>query len=103
MAVLRALAWICLLIAMIALVGDLTRANTGGPMVMTSSLAHWKSMAPQSLAAFSGFVQKLVHPALWDPVMTRVLLLPAWLLIGAIGVIMAVLGRRKRRVNIFAN
>ena len=103
MAVLRALAWIFLLVAMIALVGDLTRANTGGALVMTSSLAHWKSMAPQSLAAFSGFIQKLVHPVLWDPLMTRVLLLPAWLLIGAIGVMTALLGRRKRRVNIFAN
>jgi hypothetical protein len=103
MALFRLMAWVFLLIATIALVGDLTRAGTGNGWVLTSTLSHWKALSPQGLATFAGFIQKNIHPALWDPVMVRLLILPAWLLLGAIGVVLAVLGRKKRRVNIYAN
>ena len=103
MVVLRAFAWVLLLVAVISLVGDLTRSSTGGTLAATSMLSIWKSMAPQSLTAISWFVQQTVYPALWDSVIVRVLLLPGWLLMGAVGVILALLSRKKRRVNIFAN
>jgi hypothetical protein len=103
MALLRALAWIFLLAAVIALVNDLTRANATGLFVQTSLMAYWKTLAPQSLAAFAGFVQRVLSPRLWDPVLVRVLVLPAWMALCAAGLLCALLGRRKRRVNIFAN
>lgn len=103
MALFRFLAWMLLLIAIVALVSDLTRALNGGGLSFTTSYGYWKSVAPQSLYASTAFVQKTLHPVLWDPISLRVLLLPIWLLLGGIGLAMAVLGRRKRRVNIFAN
>lgn len=103
MALFRFLAWVLLLIAMIALVADLTRAVNGGGLAFTSTYAYWKSTAPQSLAASTTFVQRTLHPALWDPIAVRLLLLPIWLLFGGVGLAMAVLGRRKRSVNIYAN
>lgn len=103
MVILRALAWVILLVALIALVSDVTRATTGGPFIMTSALTHWKTMAPQSLATVAGFTQRWLHPMLWDPALLRVLLLPTWLLLGALALLLGVLGRKKRRINIFAN
>ena len=70
---------------------------------MTSSLVHWKALSPQSLAAFTSFVQHAMHPLVWDPVLVRLLVLPAWLLLGALGITCGLLGRKKRRVNIYAN
>ena len=97
------LAWILLLLAVIALTSDLTRTATGGPRAFTSALSYWQSMSPQSLASTSGFIRKSLHPLLWDAGLLRILILPTWLLLGAIGLLCAVVGRRKRRVNIFAN
>ncbi len=103
MVVLRVLAWIFLIVATVAFISDLTRSSTTGGMVVTSTLIHWKTFAPQSLAAFTSFVQRTLHPLVWDPVLVRLLILPAWVAIGALGLTCAVLGRKKRRVNIFAN
>ena len=103
MAVFRFFAWVLLLIAMVSLVGDLTRAANGGPWAMTTTYGYWKSVSPQTLATSAGFVQKSLSPILWDTVVVRVLLLPGWFLIGGLGLILGVLGRKKRRVNIFAN
>ena len=103
MAFLRALAGLLLLLAAISLISDLTRVSTGGQFTLIPALSHWKSMAPQSLTAVSTFVQKSLHPALWDPVLVRILALPVWLLVGALGLLLAIVGRKKRRVNIYAN
>ena len=103
MAVLRFFAWVLFLVAMIALVSDLTRAANGAAFSITTGFAYWNTVAPQSLAAAAVTIQKSVHPLMWDPVIMRLLLLPIWVLIGAVGLLFAVLGRKKRRVNIFAN
>ena len=103
MALFRFLAWVLLLTAMIALVSDLTRAANGGAFTVTTTLGYWKIVSPQSLAASETAVQRGVHPLLWDPVCVRLLGLPIWLLIGGLGAVFAILGRRKRRVNIYAN
>ena len=103
MVLFRFLAWILLLIAMIAIVGDFTRAANGGSSTVTTAFAYWKLVSPQSLASSANFVQRSLHPWLWDPVAMRLLMLPVWLIIGALGLALAVLGRKKRRVNIFAN
>jgi hypothetical protein len=100
---LRGLAWVFLLIATIALVNDITRSSFSGSITLTSTLVHWKSFFPQSLTAFTSFVQKSVHPLVWDPLVVRVLILPAWFTFGALGIVCGLLGRKKRRINIFAN
>ena len=103
MALFRFFAWVLLLVAVIALVSDITRAANGTAFAITTTLGYWKSVSPQTLAASAAAIQRSVHPLLWDPVCVRVLGLPIWVLIGGMGAAMAVLGRRKRRVNIYAN
>ena len=100
---LRMLAGLFLLLATVALVADLTRYMNGQGLQMTSLFAHWTGLSPQSLKTMGQFVQRYAHPYLWDPAMVRILVLPTWLVLGALGVVFGLLGRRKRRVNIFTN
>jgi hypothetical protein len=102
MALLRILAGLFFLFAALAFAADVTRALAGAKFTMTSFAAHWAAFAPQLLATSKKMVSGL-HPFLWDPMIWRLLLLPAWFLLGAIGVLFAHLGRRQRRVNIFIN
>lgn len=103
MAIVRAVAWLFLLVAVIVFTSDLTQTVNGSAPASSSLLSHWKTTSPGTLAATGSFVQHYGHPKLWDPVLLRLMLLPAWLLIGTLGVVLAVLSRGKRRVNIFAN
>ena len=99
----RALAWIFLVAAVMVLTADVTRAVVGHGSVDDVLAAHWNELSPSTLAVAAAFVQRSLHPKLWDPVMVRLLILPTWMLLGAIGALFAVLARRKARTNIFAN
>lgn len=100
---LRFLAAVFLLMAVIAGVYDGTRSLAADKLVMISLLEHWASLAPGLLAATQGFVRRLVHPLAWDQGLGKLLQVPAWLLFGALGLLLAYAGRRRRHVNVFAN
>jgi hypothetical protein len=103
MALLRFVASVLLLIAVIALVYDGTRTLAGGGTVVTSTGEHWSKLAPASLKAAQGAVRRYSHPLVWDTFISRLLMLPAWALLGGLGVLFAYAGRRRRRVNVYAN
>ena len=101
---LRVLAHPLLLLAVVALVYDGTRTLAGGAGLIVTSLAeHWQALAPASLEASKAFVARRLIPALWDPVVMSALRLPAWLVLGGLGLAFAYIGRRRRAVNVFAN
>ena len=102
-ALLRFLAGIALLVAVIFAVSDATGAL--GPNRTAAVTVHrtWSAVSPTSLGAAQGAVQRYTHPAVWNWGIAKILQLPAWALFGIIGVILAFLGRRRRRVNIYAN
>ncbi len=104
MVVLRIAARIMLVVALVALVSDGTRtiANDGS-LVVTSLLQHWTDLAPTSLETVKRTLSLKVHPALWDSGLVRLLALPAWLVLGAVAVIILYLARKRRRLNVFAN
>jgi len=98
----RFLAGVFLLVAVIAAVYDGTRSLAVGSLVMTSLLEHWSKLAPTLLAAAQSGVQRATHPLVWDMV-RKLLTVPAWALFAAAGMVLAYAGRRRRRVNVFAN
>jgi hypothetical protein len=102
--VLRFLAGVLLLVAVIAAVNDATRSMAAGARVpFVSTLDHWSRLAPVTLAAARTSVQRRTHPLVWDPVLVTILGLPAWGLFGIAGFLLGYAGRRRREVNIFAN
>jgi len=103
MAFLRFLAGAFLLVAVIAAVNDATRSLAANRVVTTSSYEQWSKLAPASLAAAQASVQRKTHPAVWNMGVRPILQLPTWGLLGLLGLILAYAGRRRRRVNIYAN
>jgi hypothetical protein len=100
---LRFLAGAFLLVAVIAAVNDVTRFLAADRTVVTSTYEHWSKLAPVTLAAARGSVQRRTHPLVWDWGLVPVLQLPAWALFGLLGLMFAYAGRRRREVNVFAN
>lgn len=100
---LRFLAGAFFLVAVIAAVNDVTRSLAADKAVTISAYEHWSRLAPVTLAAARGSVERRTHPLVWDWGVAPLLRLPAWGLFGLIGLICAYAGRRRREVNIFAN
>jgi hypothetical protein len=99
----RFLAAVLLLIAVIAAVYDGTRSAAAGRLATTSIAQHWTTLAPTLLNTTRTAVQRSTHPLVWDMGVGRLLELPAWGLFGGVGLLLAYAGRRRRRVNVFAN
>jgi hypothetical protein len=98
----RFLAALFLLIAVIAGVYDGTRSMAADRLVTASLLEHWTAIAPTLLNTSQAAVKRL-HPMLWDAGLGQLLQLPASLFFFVLGVLFAYAGRRRRRINVFAN
>lgn len=103
MLLLRLLGGWSLLVAVIAFVNDLILSGRAGELVATSLGKHWFAISPGTINLVQAIMQRNVHPMLWDPVTTSVLVLPASLVFAVLGIALYALGRRRRGVNIFAN
>jgi len=105
MGLLRFLAGLLLLVAVIAAIYDGTRAleSRGAEFTMTSLGEQWSKVAPISHKNAQAAVRRYTHPLVWDGLIQRLLLLPTWAVFGSLGLVAAYAGRRRRRVNVFAN
>ena len=63
----------------------MARVKVDDGALMISAYELWYTMWPDSLIHARIVIERDVHPALWDPILVTVLVLPAWLLIGAPG------------------
>jgi hypothetical protein len=103
-AMLRIVARLLLIAAVVALVYDGSRTLAGGSgLVVTSVIEHWRAFQPQSLETAKALVNARVHPLAWELGAMRVLQLPAWLVAGVLGLLLAWIGRRRKPVGIFIN
>ena len=104
MFVLRLLGALLLIAATVALVYDGTLTLAGNTGFVTTSLGqHWIDLSRTSYLAAQGAVSRNLHPAIWDYGIQKVLALPAWFVLGLLGLGLYSAGRRKRRVNVFVN
>jgi hypothetical protein len=101
--VIRFLAGVLFVIAVLAAVYDATRSIAADQLVVTSLFEHWSKLAPTLYASAQNGVARYAHPLLWEMGVRRLLLLPTWLLFALFGTALAYAGRRRRRVNVFAN
>jgi hypothetical protein len=100
---LRVLAGLLLLIAVMAAVNDVTRSLAADRPTALSTYEHWARLAPGTLAAARAAVERRTHPVVWSWGLGPILQVPAWGLFGALGLVCGWAGRRRREVNIFAN
>lgn len=102
-AVFRFLCALFLLVAVIALVTDLSAFTAGQPFSITTVAAQWREMAPATLQSTAAFIQKATAPWVWTWVLSPVLALPTFLMFGLLALWTGYLGRRRHRVNIYVN
>ena len=57
--------------------------------------AFWAGIDLPSLNLVQAVIERYIWPPLWDPALLTVLRLPLWLVLGAIGLILVVLFRRR--------
>lgn len=101
---LRILSGLFLLAATLLLISEATRAQLGVPGAPFTPLS---TQLAQSAPVLLRAIQKAVgsvHPLLWDPALTSVLAVPAWITLGSLGLILGWLGRRRyQRISVFTN
>ena len=99
MVVLRLLGAVFLLAGLGALAWDATHAPAGG--FRLSALGElWFRLSPYTLDLSRAVTERYIWPDLWDPGIVTVLLQPAVLVLGGLGLLFLVLGligRRSRR------
>jgi hypothetical protein len=99
----RFLGGLFLLIALIAAVHDGTRSLAASHLVTTSLIEHWSMVAPRLLEIAQAAVRRSTHTLVWELGIAKLLALPTALVFCLFGALFAYAGRRRRRVNVFAN
>lgn len=104
MFILRMLGGWAIVVAIIAFVYDVTVAlNAGTPIAFTNLGRHWFWLSSGTLNLVQASLERYVHPVLWDPMFVSVLKLPTWVFFLGLAVLLYLAGRRRRKVEIFAN
>jgi hypothetical protein len=86
---------LCLLAtAFVTLLGDVTRSVMGGRLYVTPLGERLMALAPAKLGLVQAFVERQVHPFIWDPVLIHLMRLPVWLSVGAVGCLAIRLGSK---------
>jgi hypothetical protein len=93
---LRFIGLILLAAAFILVIYDGTKSIAGNSLSLTTVQALWELMHPASLARLKPLISPYAGGLLWDPVMVSILAAPAWSLIGVAGIVLLVLGRKKK-------
>jgi hypothetical protein len=100
---LRFLAALFALLAVIAFASDWTIARSDdGNIGWASLLDHLTTFTPSLIASIKSSISAF-NAALWDPLLTSVLNLPAWLLFAILAVLSGYAGRPRHQVRIFIN
>ena len=77
---------LCLLAAaFVTLLGDITHSVAGARLSVTPLGETLMALAPGELGLAQAFVERRLHPFIWDPVLVDLMRLPAWLAGGAMG------------------
>ncbi|MBI1385333.1 MAG: hypothetical protein GC150_10510 [Rhizobiales bacterium] len=104
MLLLRILGMWLLLAAAVVLVYDATLTlGAGGSFVSTSLGDLWRMLSPGSLKGTREALLSVAPDFVWSSVIAFALARSAWLVFAVLGVIVYWQGRRRRRVDIFAN
>lgn len=104
MAVLRFIASLFLLVAVVAFIADATALFQGtGSILGTSFQQHWQDVAPGTFAAVKAAIQSATGSLVWGGIIAPLIALPTYLLFGLLAVVSGYFGRRREKINIFVN
>jgi hypothetical protein len=93
---LRFIGLICLAAAFILVIYDGTKSIAGNRLFITSLWTLWELINAGSLQKLKPLIDPYAGGLLWDPAMVAILAAPSWALLGGFGVLLLLLGRRKK-------
>ena len=94
--ILRFIGLICLAAGFILLIYDGTKSIAGNRLFLTSVRALWELINAGSLARLEPTIQSYAGGLFWDPLMVTILSAPSWGLLGGFGILLLLLGRKKK-------
>jgi hypothetical protein len=80
----------------VALVRDGTKSIAGNAVFITKLVDDWNNIHGASLEQLKGLVERYGGPPIWEIVSLYILAAPTWLVLGIIGSIFMLLGRKKK-------
>jgi hypothetical protein len=92
----RFLGLLCLAAAFILVIYDGTKSIAANTFYFTSVRTLWELINAASLVKVKPLLLPYADGVLWDPGMISLLAAPAWALLGVLGIIFILLGRRKK-------
>jgi hypothetical protein len=92
----RFIGLICLAAAFILVIYDGTKSIAANSLFLTSMRTLWELINAGSLQKLKPLIEPYAGGVLWDPVMVRILEVPSWALLGGFGILLLMLGRRKK-------
>ena len=92
----RLIGLLCLAAAFVLVIYDGTKSIAGNNIYITSVRALWDLINAGSLANLKPVIVPYANGMLWDPVMLTFLAAPSWAVLGFLGIIFVLLGRRKK-------
>jgi peptidoglycan/LPS O-acetylase OafA/YrhL len=93
---LRFFGLLCLAAAFILIIYDGTKSIAASRFYFTTVRTLWELLNPASLAQLRPMLSQYLNGSLWDPGMATVLAWPAWSLLGCFGILLILLGRKKK-------
>jgi hypothetical protein len=92
----RSVGFFALAAAFLLVIYDGTKSIAGNTVFMTSMRALWETINAASLQSLRPLIEGKIGPFAWDPVFVSFLNAPSWAIIGGLGVVLILLGRKKR-------
>ena len=80
----------------VALVRDGTKSIAGNAIFITKLVDDWNNIQTSSLESLKALVERYTGDSGWEIVSTYVLAAPTWLVLGILGSILILIGRKKK-------
>ncbi|MBV8791609.1 MAG: hypothetical protein JO205_12650 [Pseudolabrys sp.] len=93
---LRALGFLSLAAAFLLVIYDGTKSIAGNGIAITSVRMLWETINAASLQNLRPVIENTAGRFVWDPVFTGFLGAPSWAVLGVLGIIFVLLGRKRR-------
>jgi hypothetical protein len=92
----RFIGMICLAAAFILVIYDGTKSIAANNLYFTSVRTLWELINAGSLQKLKPLIEPYAGGILWDPAMLGILAAPSWSILGGFGIVLLMLGRRKK-------
>jgi hypothetical protein len=99
MRVLRLIGWLLIIAALFFVLSEAWAWHQTGTWRMIPTGQRWYDINRSSLLLIQPAIERHVARWLWSPVITTILQWPAWAVLGVPGIVLLLIGRRRRPIG----